>query len=264
MSHLIAGGIFALIYAVGFEYWTHRADGKVATAKNPRKWPSLFACRATFIAPVGSRAQLPPVRMTLPDGTIVTSAQRDCHQVLSQALNREVTLMAAEGGHLTGVPSSVPLSWTATAEEYWPEIDGLDYRDTVTEFAPPPGTFFDCATVHLLTTATLNRLRDFYPQGRFEVQRFRPNIVVEPVVTEQSFAEDAWIGHTLALGDEVRLRITGPCGRCVMTTLAQGELLKDSEILRTAVQHHQGQVGVYAAVVRRGTIHRGDRVRLGD
>jgi len=264
MSHLIAGGIFALIYAVGFEYWTHRADGKVATAKNPRKWPSLFACRATFIAPVGRRAQVPPVRMTLPDGTIVTSAQRDCHQVLSQALNREVTLMAAEGGHLTGVPSSVPLSWTATAEEYWPEIDGLDYRDTVTEFAPPPGTFFDCATVHLLTTATLNRLRDFYPQGRFEVQRFRPNIVVEPVVTEQSFAEDAWIGHTLALGDEVRLRITGPCGRCVMTTLAQGELLKDREILRTAVQHHQGQVGVYAAVVRSGTIRHGDRVRLGD
>src|SRR5918996_2950090 len=24
--HLIAGGIFALIYAVGFKYWTHRAD----------------------------------------------------------------------------------------------------------------------------------------------------------------------------------------------------------------------------------------------
>jgi uncharacterized protein len=47
-----------------------------------------------------------------------------------------------------------------------------------------------------------------------------------------------------------------------MTTLAQGEIPKDNEILRTAVQHHQGQVGVYAAVVRGGTIRRGDRVRF--
>jgi len=241
-----------------------RADGKVATAKNPRKWPNLFACRATFIEPSGSGAQVPPVRMTLPDGTIVTSAQRDCHQVLSQALNREVTLAATERGQVVGVQASVPTSWTAQAEEYWPDMEGLDYRDTVTEFALPPGTFFDCATVHLLTTATLNRLRDCYPQGRFEVQRFRPNIVVEPVGDEQGFVEDAWIGHTLVIGDEVRLHITGPCGRCVMTTLAQEALPQDREILRTAVQHHQGQVGVYAAVVRGGTIRRGDRVRLVD
>jgi hypothetical protein len=28
-----------------------RTDGKVATAKNPGKWPTLFACRATFLEP---------------------------------------------------------------------------------------------------------------------------------------------------------------------------------------------------------------------
>ena len=241
-----------------------RADGKVATAKNPRKWPNLFAFRAALIEPSGRSARLPSVRMTLPDGTIVTSAQPDCHQVLTQALHREVTLVATEGGQVGGVPSTMPASWTAQSEEYWPDVEGLDYRDAVTDFALPLGTFFDCATVHLLTTATLNRLRDGYPHGRFEVQRFRPNLVVDPVGGEPGFAEDAWIGHTLAIGDEVRLRITGPCGRCVMTTLAQGELPKDTEILRTAVQHHQGQVGVYAAVVRGGTIRRGDRVRLDD
>ena len=159
--------------------------------------------------------------------------------------------------------SSTPASWTANAEEYWPDIEGLDHRDTVTDFALPTGTFFDCATVHLLTTATLNRLRNFYPQGRFEAQRFRPNIVVKPMGGEEGFAEDSWIGHTLAIGDEVRLSITGPCGRCVMTTLAQGALPEDRGILRTAVQHNRANVGVYAAVVRGGTIRRGDRVRLG-
>jgi uncharacterized protein len=241
-----------------------RADGKVATAKNPRKWPSLFAFQATFIEPPGRSAQVPPVRMTLPDGAIVTSEQPDCDQALSQALRREVTLAVTARGQVAGVQASVPASWTAQAEEYWPEMEGIDYRENVTDFALPPGTFFDCATVHLLTTATLHRLRECYPQGRFEVERFRPNLVVDPVGGEPGFAEDAWIGHTLAIGDEVRLHITGPCGRCVMTTLAQGALPKDTAILRTAVQHHQGQVGVYAAVVRGGTIHRGDRVRLDD
>jgi len=237
------------------------SDGKVASAKNPRKWPSLFAFRAAFIEPLGNSAKLSAVRIALPDGATVTSEQSDLNQVLSKALNREVTLAATERGHVAGVQSSVPASWTASAEEYWPDIDGLDYRDTVTEFALPTGTFFDGATILLLTTATLARMQDFYPQGRFEVQRFRPNIVVEPFVSEKSFAENAWIGHTLAIGDDVRLRITGPCPRCVMTTLPQGDLLRDPGILRTAVQLNQANVGVYASVVRGGTIRGGDRVR---
>ena len=92
-------------------------------------------------------------------------------------------------------------------------------------------------------------------------QCFRPNIVVEPASGEKSFVENAWIGKTLDIGAEVRLSITGPCSRCVMTTLAQGDLPKDPGILRTAAQHNHVQVGVYAAVVRGGTIRRGDSVR---
>jgi len=112
-------------------------------------------------------------------------------------------------------------------------------------------------------TATLNRLRGWYPQGRFEVPRFRPNIVLESAAGEElGMVEETWIGLTLAIGDDVRLRITGPCGRCVMTTLAQGDLPKDSGILRTATQRAQGHVGVYAEVMQGGAIRRGDRARL--
>jgi len=106
------------------------------------------------------------------------------------------------------------------------------------------------ATVHLVTTATLDRLHQLYPQGRFEVPRFRPNIVVAPASGEQDFVENAWIGHTLAIGDAVRLSITGPCGRCVMTTLAQGDLPPDPGILRAAAQHNKVSVGIYATVER--------------
>ena len=210
------------------------SDGKVASAKNPRKWPNLFDFRATFIQPPRIGANVPPVRITLPDGTMAISQQNDLNEILSKALNRKVTLNATEHGHVR----------PASAEEYWPDIEGLDYRDTVTDFALPEGTFFDCATVHLLTTATLDRLRELYPKGRFEVRRFRPNIVVEPASGEKSFVENAWIGHTICIGDEVRLNISGPCARCVMTTLAQGDLPRDPGILRTAAQHNQVNVGV--------------------
>ena len=225
------------------------SDGRAATAKNPRKWPRLFDFRATFVEPVHPAAKVPPVRIVLPEGTTVTSDQADLNQILSKALNRGVTFRAAQRG-------------AVNAEEYWPDMEGLDHRDTVTDFTLPEGTFFDGAMVHLLTTATLDRLRELYPQGRFEVRRFRPNIVLQLVSGERGFAENAWVGHTLAIGTAVRLNITGPCGRCVMTTLAQGDLPVDPGILRTAAQHNQVNVGVYAAVVRGGTIRRGDPVRL--
>src|SRR5262249_20336915 len=139
------------------------SDGKAATAKNPRKWPHLFDFRATFIEPVRADAPIPPVRITLPDGTTVTSDQGDLNQIFSKALNREVTFRAAQRG-------------AVNAEEYWPDMEGLEHRDTVTDFTLPEGTFFDVAMVHVLTTATLDRLGELYPQGRFEVRRVRPNL----------------------------------------------------------------------------------------
>ena len=64
----------------------------------------------------------------------------------------------------------------------------------------PPGTFFDLAPVHLLTTATIDRLRELYPQGRFEVRRFRPNIVLELTSGERDFVENAWHGGIRGFG----------------------------------------------------------------
>ena len=75
----------------------------------------------------------------------------------------------------------------------------------------------------------------------------------------KGFVEESWIGKTVKIGD-AQLAITGACGRCVMTTLAQGDLPKDNGILRTAVQHNEGHVGVYAKVLQGGAIKRGDRL----
>ncbi len=236
-----------------------RETGKVASAKNPLKWGRLFDCRAAFVEAPRREEKLPPVRITLPDGTDVTSDSPEVHKKLSAVFGREVAL-----------ESSAPR--TPSLEEYWPDIDGLAHRETVTDEAMSAGTFFDFAVVHLLTTATLDRLRELYAQGRFEARRFRPNITVEMRSTEKGFPESAWMGRTVAVGEFVRLNVIIPCPRCVMTTLPQGDLPKDPGILRTAAQHTQrievqGQtlaalVGVYTGVARGGTIRRGESVWL--
>ena len=65
------------------------------------------------------------------------------------------------------------------------------------------------------------------------------------------------MGHTLAIGPQVRFQIKRPTSRCVITTLAQSELPRDLGILRTAAQHNAASVGVYASVLRGGVIEDG-------
>lgn len=225
------------------------SDGKVVSAKNPKKWPNLFDFYATFPESVPEDGSPPPVRITLPDGTVVVGPGDEADRLLSAALSRAVTLRSA-------APAKPVL------EEYWPDMEELPHRDTVTDEAMPAGLFFDAAVVHLLTTATLDRLRELYPQGRFEARRFRPNIVVASAGEEKGFVENDWVGRTLVLGEQVRLKVTGPCPRCVMTTLPQADLPRDPEILRTAARHNRAYVGVYASVIRGGRLRRGESVRL--
>ena len=176
--------------------------------------------------------------------------QRDIDGRLSDRLSRPV--------RLTG---SAPPS--ARAEGYWPDYHWLEQSDEIFEFELPAGTFFDGAPIHLVTTATVStRLASLAPYSRFDLERFRPNLVIECADSTGGFVENDWVGRTLLIGSQVRLLVTRPTFRCVMTTLPQGSLPKDPDVLRTAVQNNQGNVGVYAIVAQSGTIQRGDAVTL--
>lgn len=224
--------------------------GKVVSAKNPKKWSTMFDFRAGFVMPPMLGNPLPPVRVTLPEGATLTSDDANFDEQMSVALGRPVVLATA-------------IQSQSSLEEYWPDMAELNHQDTVTDESMPVGTFFDLATIHLLTTATIDHLRELYPQGRFEPRRFRPNVIVRPDDADTGFVESKWIGQELRIGDELILRITDHCPRCVMTTLPQGDLPKDSGILRTAARHNEVHVGVYAEVRRAGRVRRGDTVTLG-
>ncbi len=223
--------------------------GRVVSAKNPRKWPGMFSYYSRYSETPESGRNIPPVQITLPSGATVGSTQSDSDSLLSEALGRNVRI-------------ETQASQSPTLEEYWPNLKELDHQDIVTDEKMPDGTFFDLAILHILTTATIDKLRHLYPQGRFEARRFRPNIVVETNNEELEFVENDWIGKTLKIGDEVELKITEPCPRCVMTTLSQGDLPNDIGILRTAAQNNNAHVGVYASVIKGGTIHCDDEINI--
>lgn len=189
------------------------------------------------------------VEITLPDGTILVSSASEVNAVLSERLGRKVTLAS--------VPPSQPV-----LEQFSPSLDGLSERDSEAMVKIPPATFFDEAPVHLLTTATLHALQSRYPDGRFDARRFRPNVLIETELSASGFVENDWKGRIVTIGAQVRLAVTSLCARCVMTTLPQQGLPQDLAILRTAVQHNQGMVGVLATVVTPGGVQAGDPVRI--
>src|SRR3989442_4228090 len=96
-------------------------------------------------------------------------------------------------------------------------MEGLDHRDTVTDFILPEETFFDCAAVHLLTTATLDRLGELYPQGRFEARRCVTNTLALTRFPVRDSLVDSQVGHMRRPGGPDSLRATMTPGRHRLT-----------------------------------------------
>jgi len=249
-----------------------RETGKVASAKHSKRWPDLLACRAAFVESPREGQELPPVQIELADGTSVRSDAADVDSVLSSFFGRDVELArAAENGY--------------TIDQYHPDLEDYDpegHRDEVVEAqlgaaffnerglpsAVPEDSFFDLFPLSVLTTSTLDQLGDLEPQSRFDVRRFRMNVIVE--TEEPGFVENEWVGRTLAIGDDVQLGVSLPDPRCCMPGLAQEDLPRDPQVLKALARHNRVDVagspypcaGVYAVAKAAGTIRKGDRTSL--
>lgn len=131
---------------------------------------------------------------------------------MSRFFGREVELArAAQNGY--------------TIDEYHPDEESYDpggHRDVVVEVGlgaaffnkrglrsvVPEGSFFDLYPFSVLTTSTLDALGELEPQSRFDARRFRMNVIVN--TSERGFVENEWVGHTLAIGDNVQLGVALP------------------------------------------------------
>ncbi|HEV7525315.1 MAG TPA: MOSC domain-containing protein, partial [Acidimicrobiia bacterium] len=152
-------------------------------------------------------------------------------------------------------------------------VEGDEAEGTVTglslALASPPGSFFDVAALHVLTTATLRRLDELEPASRFSVERYRPNIVIDSSC--EPFAENGWAGASMRFGHALSAAGLIPTMRCIMTTLAQGDLPRDNDVLRAVARHNRIEiaglgtwscVGAYATVTTPGPVKLGDAVAV--
>ena len=146
------------------------------------------------------------------------------------------------------------------SDQYWPEVEGRAFQNVTNALVLPEGTFFDACPIHALSTATLAELRRLAPGLDFAVERFRPNLLIEPS-GGSGFVEEAWSGGVLAIGERLRLHVDGGCPRCVITTLAQGNLPDDLEILRATARHNRVTAGIRLSVLEPGPLAVGDAVR---
>lgn len=116
----------------------------------------------------------------------------------------------------------------------------------------------DAGAIHLLTTASLEWLKNAIPGVIVDETRFRPNLLVD--VPGATLAEQDWMGKTLSIGEEVVVRVSEPTERCAMVSYPQSGLPFDERILRCLAQKADFSLGVYAEVLTPGRIRCGDEV----
>ncbi|MFM7170599.1 MAG: MOSC domain-containing protein [Cyanobium sp.] len=228
--------------------------GRVASAKNPHRWAALLSFRARYLQEPQPGEPLPPVAVEGPlEGpSAPTSSLTSEDPALVERLSRQL-------GRAVSLVDEPPAG--ASLEQYWPPVEGREFQDLTNELRLPEGTFFDACPIHAISTATLAELRRLEPHHDFAVERFRPNLLIEPTVGASGFVEEGWVGGVLAIGDSLRLRVDGGCPRCVITTLAQGDLPENLEILRATARHNRVTAGLRLGVLSPGPVAMGDPVR---
>lgn len=202
----------------------------------------LSAKREARLLEAAARTVEGGVEVRLPSGQWQAAGSPDLDRALTEWLGRPVRLASSD--------PSTPRSFSM-------HVDATDDSSPAVDIPCPPGTFVDAAPLHLLTMASLATMSGLAPASAWHVARFRPGVLVE--VEEEGFAEDAWIGATVHIG-EVEASVFAPTVRCAMTTRAQRDLPKDVDVARAVARHHQANLGVYAVVTAGGRVREGDPV----
>ena len=246
---------------VGDRTWALRdtETGKLVSAKRPRLWRALLDCHATGVGD--------DVVVTLPatDGEGASYGIRDAGLplALEALLGRAVAVEEASG----------PMQ--GTYESDWPEIDGISLAGELefpTNLTGEGTSFIDLGILHILTTSSLGSIAATDDELVVDAARFRPSILLDTPGLD-GFPENGWVGRTLTIGagdDAVRITVGEPAPRCIMTTVAQGDLPRQPGVLQAIATENRisndlgtfACLGSYATVAAGGTIAAGAPITL--
>lgn len=204
--------------------------------------------------------------VTLPDGRTVRAEDASASELISEALGHPVTLEplapADDLDHYRRGPAETDdllqgLRDVFALEDDDPLPDFGKFPPLAVEFESPPGTYYDCWPLLLLTDASIRHLQSLASGSVIDLRRFRPSLYLH--TDAEGFAEQAWVGQTLRIGTSL-VEILSGCPRCVMTTRGFADLPEDRRIMRTLVREAGQDLGVYARVIEPGVVRAGDAV----
>jgi len=115
--------------------------------------------------------------------------------------------------------------------------------------------------MHVLTTASLQRLAELRQVDAVDVRRFRPTVLID-TGDARGFVEKQWVGRSLRVG-AVAVQAIEETTRCGMTFVAQPGVADDPEILRTILRNNKRHLGINCNVGGAGFFHEGDEVFVG-
>ena len=231
-------------------------SGKILSAKQPRVANALLDVDTDVDPTTGA------VTITVGDRRIDTTDRAAAEAALSAHLGRPVRLESS-------------VADDDVYESYWPEVADVLLSDVSIDLPVAMSTakdsFVDLAALQMVTTASLAALAALAPDSEIVTRRFRPSLVIDTDAADGTgFVENDWRGRSARLGDAA-ITFTDPSPRCVMTTVAQGDLPRDLEVLRTLARHNRIEtpglgnfacLGIYAEVVRPGRVAVGDPLVL--
>lgn len=118
---------------------------------------------------------------------------------------------------------------------------------------------FDDGTLSIISATTIDAICS---EAGVETdrRRMRMNVVLE-TGGMAPFGEDAWVGATLVIGDAV-VSVTARDERCAMVNMHPDTGTQDPRVMKVVVRRNGNYAGVYATVVRAGTIRVGQTVHL--
>jgi len=136
--------------------------------------------------------------------------------------------------------------------------DGLG-NGQVLSLATSDRSMTDCRPVSLFSLRTMEHI------GReagltLDKRRFRANLFVN--LDMDAFAENGFVGRNVRIGAKAVIGIIAPDPRCKMITLDPDTAEAKPEVLRVVAHRHDGNAGLYGAVLVEGIVRSGDEIVL--
>ncbi|MYE06010.1 MAG: MOSC domain-containing protein [Chloroflexi bacterium] len=240
--------------------------------RNAREMPKLLQFASAYAESPSFDQRSPAVTITTPDNVQVQSADEDRDQQLSEILGRPVML--------TPLHPADDLAWYARAQmpegvdpmQALRQLMGMQEDDPLPDFSglpadlqnfsTPPGTYFDCYPIHIMTTSSLNTLAEAGGGDDVDVRRFRPNVLIDTGGAEGLLEVD-WTGKKLRLG-EVVIELQTTTVRCSVPAHAQRDFGSSRAVGRALIENTKQHLGSYCNVLEGGTVRLGDAVELVD